>query len=177
MPGQAACSAWRLRPARGHRRSIRGSRYRDQLPGVRRGSSNVGCPQLGRDPVRAGRRTQVLGGLKVGSKCLFLHSPGCDKYLECRATCVLDFYVHESCQRSGIGLALLEVKIIPSPSPSPRHGPGVHMMQRSFRFEHMPSLEGLLALQRCVCACQLSDCQARAASPHLRTRNFPAPRQ
>mmetsp|Transcript_2614 Transcript_2614/g.7792 ORF Transcript_2614/g.7792 Transcript_2614/m.7792 type:complete len:585 (-) Transcript_2614:536-2290(-) len=59
--------------------------------------------------VRTGASTmQVLGGLKVGTKCLFLHSPGCDKYLEISATCVLDFYVHESCQRSGIGLALLE---------------------------------------------------------------------
>ncbi len=59
---------------------------------------------------------QVLGGLKVGTKCLFLHSPGCDSYLECKATCVLDFYVHESCQRSGIGLTLLEVGRLPTPA-------------------------------------------------------------
>lgn len=61
----------------------------------------------------------MLGGLKVGTKCLFLHSPGCDKYLEISATCVLDFYVHESCQRSGIGLALLEV---PSAQKTPPYG-------------------------------------------------------
>jgi len=55
--------------------------------------------------------THVLGGLKVGCKRLFLHSPRCDKYLEMSPDCVLDFYVHESCQRSGIGLCLLEVQM------------------------------------------------------------------
>ena len=57
-------------------------------------------------------RLQVLGGLKIGRKRLFLHSPHCDKYLEINPDCVLDFYVHESCQRSGIGRRLLEVNIV-----------------------------------------------------------------
>lgn len=62
-----------------------------------------------RDPVLS-CRTQVLGGLKIGCKRLFLHSPHSSKYLEMSPDCVLDFYVHESCQRSGIGRSLLEVR-------------------------------------------------------------------
>lgn len=55
-----------------------------------------------------GSKTQILGGLKIGCKRLFLHSPHSSKYLEMSPDCVLDFYVHESCQRSGIGRSLLE---------------------------------------------------------------------
>ena len=43
-----------------------------------------------------------LGLLKVGKKNLFIRNEmGALK--EIKPLCVLDFYVHESCQRSGIG--------------------------------------------------------------------------
>jgi GNAT superfamily N-acetyltransferase len=56
-------------------------------------------------------RRQLLGGLKMGCKRLFLHSPESKQYLEMMPDCVLDFYVHESCQRAGIGRTLLEVSL------------------------------------------------------------------
>ena len=49
----------------------------------------------------------MLGILKVGVKNLFLRS--ClGSYQEIKPLCVLDFYVHESVQRSGIGKELFE---------------------------------------------------------------------
>jgi hypothetical protein len=83
----------------------------------------------------------VYGGLKVGKKRLFIHtvssrgapSPpiaqhpdqlthgtplqlasmqGHGVYEEMEPTCVLDCYVHESCQRTGIGHALFEVWVV-----------------------------------------------------------------
>ena len=57
-------------------------------------------------------RQQLLGGLKIGCKRLFLHSPESKQYLEMMPDCVLDFYVHESCQRAGIGRTLLEVSLL-----------------------------------------------------------------
>jgi GNAT superfamily N-acetyltransferase len=61
--------------------------------------------------VSSARRKQLLGGLKIGCKRLFLHSPESKQYLEMMPDCVLDFYVHESCQRAGIGRTLLEVSL------------------------------------------------------------------
>jgi alpha-tubulin N-acetyltransferase 1 len=48
---------------------------------------------------------KVYGILKVGKKKLFHHdAKGCVKELQ--PLCVLDFYVHESVQRAGIGKVL-----------------------------------------------------------------------
>lgn len=44
----------------------------------------------------------VLGLLKVGYKNLFHHN-SLGKITEMRPLCVLDFYVHESVQRMGVG--------------------------------------------------------------------------
>ncbi|GBF96780.1 alpha-tubulin n-acetyltransferase [Raphidocelis subcapitata] len=49
----------------------------------------------------------LLGGLKIGRKRLFIRRAN-GAMVEMEPLCVLDFYVHESCQRLGIGRALLE---------------------------------------------------------------------
>ena len=48
-----------------------------------------------------------MGLLKVGEKKLFIRSES-GQIKEISPLCVLDFYVHESCQRSGIGKLLFE---------------------------------------------------------------------
>ncbi len=47
----------------------------------------------------------LLGMLKLGRKKLFLVDPS-DTMREYQPLCVLDFYVHESCQRQGFGREL-----------------------------------------------------------------------
>ena len=49
----------------------------------------------------------MLGLLKVGVKNLFMRGSG-GSYTEIKPLCVLDFYVHESVQRGGIGKELFE---------------------------------------------------------------------
>ncbi|EFJ48571.1 hypothetical protein VOLCADRAFT_90683 [Volvox carteri f. nagariensis] len=56
---------------------------------------------------RQSGKTVVLGGLKVGTKRLYVRTITAD-LVEIEPVCVLDFYVHESCQRKGIGKALFE---------------------------------------------------------------------
>lgn len=57
----------------------------------------------------------VLGMLKVGMKHLYVFDAGGNNH-EVTAKCVLDFYVHESKQRMGLGKKLfqymLQVKIL-----------------------------------------------------------------
>ncbi|GFH16255.1 acetyltransferase mec-17 homolog [Haematococcus lacustris] len=48
------------------------------------------------------------GGLKVGTKKLFVRTAD-SNLQEIQPQCVLDFYVHESCQRQGIGKQLFQV--------------------------------------------------------------------
>ena len=55
------------------------------------------------------RTTLILGMLKFGKKKLFLHVGGGIREVE--PMCCLDFYVHESCQRIGIGRALMDVAL------------------------------------------------------------------
>ena len=50
---------------------------------------------------------KVLGFIKVGSKKLFLRDRNFN-YHEVNSLCVLDFYVHESTQRRGIGKQLFD---------------------------------------------------------------------
>lgn len=50
---------------------------------------------------------KAKGILKVGSKKLFIHGLN-HQYVEMTPLCVLDFYVHEDCQRMGIGRRLFE---------------------------------------------------------------------
>ncbi len=52
-------------------------------------------------------RHQVEGILKVGSKNLF-HRDGAGRCHEMAPTCILDFYVHESVQRKGVGKSLFQ---------------------------------------------------------------------
>ena len=54
----------------------------------------------------------MFGGLKVGRKKLWVWPPGERAQMEVQATCVLDFYVHESIQRHGVGRQLFEVRIV-----------------------------------------------------------------
>lgn len=49
----------------------------------------------------------ILGFIKVGEKKLFLYDDA-GKLHEREPTCVLDFYVHESCQRGGFGRELFD---------------------------------------------------------------------
>ena len=55
------------------------------------------------------RGVVVLGLLKFGKKKLFLHYGSGIKEVE--PMCCHDFYVHESCQRIGIGRALMDVAL------------------------------------------------------------------
>ena len=55
----------------------------------------------------------MLGGLKVGHKRLFIRDQE-GTYSNIKPLCVLDFYVHESCQRQGIGKRLFEVSLVQS---------------------------------------------------------------
>ena len=50
---------------------------------------------------------RILGGLKTGRKQLFIVHQAAYHQLE--LVCVLDFYVHESVQRQGVGLQLFQV--------------------------------------------------------------------
>jgi len=52
----------------------------------------------------------VLGIIKVGEKKLFLYD-NTSRLQEREPTCVLDFYVHESCQRTGLGRLLYDYMI------------------------------------------------------------------
>lgn len=65
---------------------------------------------------------RALGFLKVGSKRLFVAAPPLfasksnstgvqDAFKEVNPLCVLDFYVHESCQRGGIGKRLFDTML------------------------------------------------------------------
>lgn len=45
---------------------------------------------------------------QVGNKTLFVTSEGNPQLREIRPLCVLDFYVHESCQRTGVGRFLFD---------------------------------------------------------------------
>ena len=56
---------------------------------------------------RAEQRMEVLGILKAGPKNLFIRDDA-GRFHEICPPCVLDFYVHESCQRQGVGRALFE---------------------------------------------------------------------
>ena len=62
---------------------------------------------------RRGREgsVQVLGLLKLGAKRLFLQPARSATLVEVRPTCVLDFYVHESHQRSGWGQLLFQTAL------------------------------------------------------------------
>ncbi|CAM9761924.1 unnamed protein product [Scytosiphon promiscuus] len=48
----------------------------------------------------------MQGFLRLGQKYLFLYPDGNAPMIERNTTCLLDFYVHESVQRKGIGLEL-----------------------------------------------------------------------
>eukprot|EP01137_Pigoraptor_chileana_P025667 Opistho-2@95461 len=52
----------------------------------------------------------VLGLLKIGKKSLFVIDPN-NNHKEIAPTCVLDFYVHESRQRTGCGHSLFEAML------------------------------------------------------------------
>eukprot|EP00873_Tetraselmis_striata_P009869 jgi/Tetstr1/430133/TSEL_019966.t1 len=54
--------------------------------------------------------TEVQGLLKVGYKKLFIRSES-GSYSEITPLCVLDFYVHESCQRVGLGGQLMSAML------------------------------------------------------------------
>lgn len=56
---------------------------------------------------RAKSTCRIIGLIKVGEKKLFLYDPA-GKMHEVSPTCVLDFYVHESCQRCGYGKELFD---------------------------------------------------------------------
>ena len=53
-------------------------------------------------------QNKAVGILKVGKKRLFIRSAA-GSYNEIEPLCVLDFYVHETFQRSGIGKTMFEV--------------------------------------------------------------------
>ena len=59
----------------------------------------------------------MLGGLKVGKKRLYMYHGAALQ--EITPDCVLDFYVHESCQRLGVGRLLLDVRPTPIHSALP----------------------------------------------------------
>ncbi|CAD7923865.1 unnamed protein product [Amoebophrya sp. A120] len=77
-----------------------------------------GCPDQ-RVYIAISDRSKVIGLLKVGVKKLFVQTPSINTSIYTRSSdtgqmaeiqplCVLDFYVHESCQRQGWGKKLFE---------------------------------------------------------------------
>lgn len=56
------------------------------------------------------KQSKVLGFLKTGERKLFIRNDG-GNIKEILPICVLDFYVHESCQRGGIGKKLFELML------------------------------------------------------------------
>ena len=63
--------------------------------------------------------TLCKGLLKLGNKKLFIRSES-GTIKEIQPTCVLDFYVHESCQRSGLGKKLF-IKMLESKGVKPQN--------------------------------------------------------
>lgn len=59
---------------------------------------------------------KVLGFIKTGEKKLFLHDHK-GKMREVTPTCVLDFYVHESCQRMSVTSYFAPFFFLPPSSP------------------------------------------------------------
>lgn len=53
---------------------------------------------------------QVIGFIKVGKRNLFISGAN-GGIKEIKPLCVLDFYVHESCQRGGHGKALFDLML------------------------------------------------------------------
>lgn len=49
----------------------------------------------------------VIGLLKTGSKNLFLYNEQ-GRYFQVHPRCILDFYIHETRQRRGLGLELYQ---------------------------------------------------------------------
>ena len=53
----------------------------------------------------------LKGMMRVGQRQLFVRRSGDDPYCQINPTCVLDFYVHESCQRRGEGRQIYDQMI------------------------------------------------------------------
>ena len=53
----------------------------------------------------------MRGLLRVGERQLFVHRDPNGPYVQVSPTCVLDFYVHESCQRKGDGRQLFDAML------------------------------------------------------------------
>jgi len=91
----------------------------------------------------------ALGFLKVGTKRLFVAPPQLnrssdsrDALVEINPTCVLDFYVHESCQRSGCGKRIFDEMV---------HCEGVH--PKDFAYDRpSPKLIGFLRKHFGLCS-------------------------
>ena len=58
--------------------------------------------------MNASCRLTVFGGIKTGSKKLFIRVET-GAFCEIEPICILDFYVHEEYQRQGLGKRLFEV--------------------------------------------------------------------
>ena len=59
------------------------------------------------NPASKNQACRVLGFLKVGVKDLFFHDQTGNWSEKLQPFCLLDFYVHETQQRKGFGLELL----------------------------------------------------------------------
>lgn len=86
-----------------------------------------------RSPSKGEDTPRVLGLLKVGTKDLFFHDELGQLSQKLRPLCVLDFYIHESQQRRGLGLELLNhvLQDIPSRCSSPSSPPSSHRSSNS----------------------------------------------
>ncbi|KAL6749678.1 touch receptor neuron protein Mec-17-domain-containing protein [Haematococcus lacustris] len=104
--------------------------------------------------VRHAGRTRVSGGLKVGTKKLFVRTAD-SNLQEIQPQCVLDFYVHESCQRQGIGKQLFQAFLsqeqqdpgaVAYDRPSPKL---LAFLQRHFGLtEYVPQNNNFVVFQR-----------------------------
>ena len=68
-----------------------------------------------------GHGTRAIALLKIGKKKLFIRSDN-GRFNEIEPTCVLDFYVHESLQRKGVGKILFEAMLDHTNLPPNRFG-------------------------------------------------------
>jgi len=89
--------------------------------GLRKPITHGAFGLMGQRIYLAAEGSQALGFLKVGEKHLFVAPPpqlaertraGAQEVLrEMSPVCALDFYVHESCQRSGVGLKIFQAML------------------------------------------------------------------
>ena len=78
--------------------------------GALRGSDHKLVLSIG-PPTDQGKPPTIRGLLRIGERSLFVRKEADAPYSQISPVCVLDFYVHESCQRTGDGKRMFEAML------------------------------------------------------------------